>query len=129
MSEPNRANDESTIMAWADDYLATNNEPCWFDHHGGCQAHGYLSLEPGEHCPEGAALLAHRRLAEGHYPAGRAVQDDGLDVERLRERLTAALIEAEADDQLGPEYSPDALAWYLSTRLAASPLNASGDER
>lgn len=26
--------------------------PCWFDHHGGCQAHGYLDLEPGELCPQ-----------------------------------------------------------------------------
>lgn len=26
-------------------------DPCWFDHHGGCQAHGYLTLEPGEMCP------------------------------------------------------------------------------
>lgn len=25
---------------------------CWFDHHGGCQAHGYLGLEPGEVCPQ-----------------------------------------------------------------------------
>lgn len=28
------------------------DEDCWFDHHGGCQAHGYLSLEPGEVCPQ-----------------------------------------------------------------------------
>lgn len=27
-------------------------DPCWFDHHGGCQAHGYLDLEPGELCPQ-----------------------------------------------------------------------------
>ena len=27
-------------------------DPCWFDHHGGCQAHGFLSLKPGEMCPE-----------------------------------------------------------------------------
>lgn len=26
-------------------------DPCRLDHHGGCQAHGYLSLEPGEVCP------------------------------------------------------------------------------
>jgi hypothetical protein len=26
-------------------------DDCWFDHHGGCQAHGYLSLEQGEKCP------------------------------------------------------------------------------
>ena len=26
-------------------------DQCLFDHHGGCQAHGYLSLEPGELCP------------------------------------------------------------------------------
>jgi hypothetical protein len=60
-----RATDEATIMAWADDYLATNDEPCRFDHHGGCQEHGYLSLEPGERCPQGAAIEAHRRLAYG----------------------------------------------------------------
>ena len=28
-----------------------DNDPCWFDHHGGCQAHGYLSLTAGERCP------------------------------------------------------------------------------
>lgn len=27
-------------------------DPCWFDHHGGCQAHGYLSLQPGDTCPQ-----------------------------------------------------------------------------
>lgn len=31
--------------------LSGEDEDCWFDHHGGCQAHGYLSLEPGEICP------------------------------------------------------------------------------
>ena len=30
----------------------TDPEPCTFDHHGGCQAHGYLSLVPGEKCPQ-----------------------------------------------------------------------------
>jgi hypothetical protein len=35
-------------------------DDCWFDHHGGCQAHGFLSLEPGEKCPHAEAkeLLA-----------------------------------------------------------------------
>ena len=28
------------------------DEDCSFDHHGGCQAHGYLSLEQGEVCPQ-----------------------------------------------------------------------------
>jgi hypothetical protein len=32
-----------------------DGEPCWFDHHGGCQAHGFLGLQPGEKCPNGAA--------------------------------------------------------------------------
>jgi hypothetical protein len=39
-----------------------DRDPCWFDHHGGCQAHGYLSLEPGEKCPQQEAkewLKAH----------------------------------------------------------------------
>lgn len=26
-------------------------DDCWFDHRGGCQAHGYLSLERGQMCP------------------------------------------------------------------------------
>jgi len=35
-------------------------DECWFDHHGGCQAHGYLNLGPGELCPHAEAkeLLA-----------------------------------------------------------------------
>jgi hypothetical protein len=33
----------------------TDPEECSFDHHGGCQAHGYLSLQPGETCPQHAA--------------------------------------------------------------------------
>ena len=33
---------------------------CRFDHHGGCQEHGYLSLEPGEMCPQEEA----KRLIE-----------------------------------------------------------------
>lgn len=37
-----------------------DDDDCWFDHHGGCQAHGYLSLKPGELCPQAElkALLA-----------------------------------------------------------------------
>lgn len=43
-----------------DDLVATrgllesllDEDPCWFDHHGGCQGHGYLSLQPGEVCPQ-----------------------------------------------------------------------------
>ena len=27
-------------------------EPCSFDHNGGCQAHGFLTLRPGETCPQ-----------------------------------------------------------------------------
>lgn len=30
----------------------TDDDDCWFDHHGGGQAHGYLSLGPGEKCPQ-----------------------------------------------------------------------------
>jgi hypothetical protein len=40
-----------------------DDDECWFDHHGGCQAHGYLSLEPGEKCPQAEAkelLAVHR---------------------------------------------------------------------
>lgn len=33
----------------------TDPEDCSFDHHGGCQAHGYLSLKPGETCPQADA--------------------------------------------------------------------------
>ncbi len=55
-------------MATTGDYQAAlrlirdlgDADDCWFDHHGGCQAHGYLSLEPGEKCPQQEAkeLLA-----------------------------------------------------------------------
>ncbi|MCE0510608.1 hypothetical protein LVJ59_16285 [Microbacterium sp. KKR3/1] len=45
----------------------TDPDDCSFDHHGGCQAHGYLSLKPGELCPQAEAK---ERLA-GWVPAGQ----------------------------------------------------------
>lgn len=38
----------------------TDPGECWFDHHGGCQEHGYLTLQHGEKCPHAEAreLLA-----------------------------------------------------------------------
>lgn len=33
----------------------TDSGACWFDHHGGCQEHGYLELRPGELCPHAEA--------------------------------------------------------------------------
>ncbi|HJX77308.1 hypothetical protein [Glutamicibacter sp.] len=44
----------------------TDPGACWFDHHGGCQEHGYLDLKPGEQCPhtEAKQLL-------GDEPNGR----------------------------------------------------------
>lgn len=52
---------ESTL-ALIEDLLDT--EACWFDHHGGCQVHGYLSLQPGEKCPQQQAkdLLAEHKF-------------------------------------------------------------------
>lgn len=40
--------------------------PCRFDHHGGCQEHGFLALEPGEKCPnqEAHELLVRHGLRE-----------------------------------------------------------------
>lgn len=32
-----------------------DSEACWFDHNGGCQAHGYLWLEQGQVCPHAEA--------------------------------------------------------------------------
>ena len=34
-----------------------DRDDCWFDHHGGCQAHGFLSLQPGELCPHAEAKV------------------------------------------------------------------------
>ena len=29
-----------------------DEEGCMYDHHGGCQTHGYLDLEKGQRCPQ-----------------------------------------------------------------------------
>lgn len=42
----------------------TDPEDCHFDHHGGCQAHGYLDLKIGELCPH----LAAKAWAHNHKP-------------------------------------------------------------
>lgn len=42
-------------------------DSCHYDHHGGCQAHGYLSLANGEQCPHS---LARAFLAAARPSAG-----------------------------------------------------------
>lgn len=55
------------ILAEATRLIAdlTDSEDCWFDHHGGCQAHGYLDLASGEACPQAEA----KAWAESHKAA------------------------------------------------------------
>lgn len=60
------ATDRERLIAQRDTYrdLAKDlydHDPCSFDHHGGCQAHGWLEPGPGETCPHGRA----QRLFEG----------------------------------------------------------------
>lgn len=45
------------LGAWLEQVAAllpclVDDGECWFDHHGGCQEHAYLSLKPGEKCPQ-----------------------------------------------------------------------------
>jgi hypothetical protein len=44
--------------------LLVDPDPCWFDHNGGCQAHGFLSLEPGESCPNQDAKTLLRSITQ-----------------------------------------------------------------
>lgn len=41
-------------------------DPCEFDHRGGCQAHGYLTLEPGQTCPQHDAQQVVALLDPAH---------------------------------------------------------------
>ncbi|HET7128956.1 MAG TPA: hypothetical protein VFJ93_07770 [Gaiellaceae bacterium] len=43
-----------------------DDEPCRFDHHGGCQTHGFLNIEPGDVC---GMVFARRVLAERPQPS------------------------------------------------------------
>jgi hypothetical protein len=51
-SEPERTPIPTMLEILAD---LVDPDDCNFDHHGGCQAHTFLSLEPGEICPQQAA--------------------------------------------------------------------------
>ena len=42
-----------------------DDEDCSYDHHGGCQSHGYLTLEPGELCPQYELKQAIRDVVFG----------------------------------------------------------------
>lgn len=47
------AKHKAEMLAFAEllECLVDEND-CWFDHHGGCQEHGYLTLQPGDICPQ-----------------------------------------------------------------------------
>lgn len=62
-----------------------DDEDCWFDHHGGCQAHGYLRLEPGELCPQ-------RELKDLLASVNDAEPTGGSDADVLDERERVARI-------------------------------------
>ncbi|MGQ4393741.1 hypothetical protein ACN6K5_003527 [Streptomyces violaceoruber] len=64
-TQPNTA----TLLELLRDFL--DPDPCSFDHHGYCQAHGYLGGEPMS-CPHGRAK---KLLAELEQPAAGARQD------------------------------------------------------
>lgn len=55
--EKHRERADKALRVLAD---VVDRDDCWLDHHGVCQAHGYLSLEQGEKCPqyEAKELLA-----------------------------------------------------------------------
>lgn len=58
--------------------LVDENE-CWFDHHGGCQEHGFLSLSPGEVCPnERAKQIIKSAAAFSAVPQAVVHEDTGL---------------------------------------------------
>jgi hypothetical protein len=50
---PTRPGSDADLLQLALGLLADMVDPddCNYDHHGGCQAHGFLSLEPPEKCP------------------------------------------------------------------------------
>lgn len=55
-----------TVAAPVDLLMAlVDPDDCQLDHHGGCQAHGFLSLRPGEKCPQAqlVSLLAEAGCA------------------------------------------------------------------
>ncbi|MEU3683729.1 hypothetical protein AB0E99_22715 [Streptomyces sp. NPDC030592] len=61
--------DNATLLELVRDFL--DPDPCTLDHHGYCQAHGYLGGEPMS-CPHGRAT---KLLAELEQPAVGARQD------------------------------------------------------
>lgn len=49
-----------------------DEDPCDFDHHGGCQAHGYISLGPGEECPHAEAKRILDQIDADDRPGGES---------------------------------------------------------
>ncbi|WP_399553874.1 hypothetical protein OG473_39430 (plasmid) [Streptomyces anulatus] len=51
------------VEALVSDFI--DPDPCWFDHHGYCQAHGWAATDPG--CPHGRAkALGLEETEEGN---------------------------------------------------------------
>lgn len=54
LEEPTTHSSDDSIPATVLELIrefVNSNDDCYFDHDGGCQAHGYLSLEREELCP------------------------------------------------------------------------------
>ncbi len=60
----------------------TDPDPCWFDHNGGCQAHGYLTLRPGETCPQYDAQQIRAALVADEQAQPDPAAEDWWDQDR-----------------------------------------------
>lgn len=62
-------------------WLLVDSDPCWFDHHGDCQAHGWHGMEQGELCPVEEAKRMLRSygvdISKPEWP-GLAHDDQGM---------------------------------------------------
>lgn len=58
------------------------SDDCWLDHHGGCQSHGYLSLKPGEVCPQQELKDLLEGDGQGRF---------GEEIGQVRDRIEHAL--------------------------------------
>lgn len=78
-----------------------DDDPCEFDHHGGCQTHGFYEPSPGERCPNALA----KELLEDAPPTGRTHPMDPVkELQDLDEHLRQHKRQWEDDEALTDDY-------------------------
>lgn len=104
-------------------------DDCWFDHNGGCQAHGYLELQAGEMCPHAKAKAWLATIGGSGAADASSYVESPVPVPKLLDRDVSKQVEYMVRGPLGTREVPSGETWGFEEKPVARRVVTKTTER